>query len=232
MQKKQVKENINFERPFYLKRILIAFIITCVIFLILFFISFSIDYSVFQKTNTRINDFEKNIEKLKNLSENFQCNPLLESEAKNILNDAIYKIGFLEEKFGKNDPRVIEQKKYYSKLQYEHYLLLKKINNQCRKNTIFLFFIYTNSDSEALKEMTDRLSFVLGNYYAQNKEHIMLYSIDYNLDLKFIKQMIKENNITHPPVVLNIETGKFIYADNIDDLTNFVKGIQNEMQIQ
>lgn len=228
MQKEKAKKSISIERPLYLKRILIAFAITCVIFFILFYITISVNYIVSQKTDKRINDFERNMEKIRNLSNNLQCNFVVEQEAKNILNDAVYKIGFLEEKFGKGDARVLEQKEYYSKLQYEHYLLLNELNKKCKINTVILFFIYDNSNNEELREKTDKMSFILGNYYAHNKEEIMLYSMDYNLNIEIINKILNENNITHAPVILNIETGYTSYPENVNELEEFVEEIKNE----
>jgi hypothetical protein len=98
------------------------------------------------------------------------------------------RLAFLEEKYGKNDEKVIALKKEYSLLSIRQWLLVEEFKDNCYGNLTIILFFYSNrrnvSDSEIQGSILDYI------YYHYPKK-VVIYAFDYDLDLEVIN-ILKE----------------------------------------
>jgi len=138
-------------------------------------------------------------------------------------NEAFYfhirKISDLEKALGKDDWRVLTQKKIYSLAQINHYLVFKKQIENCGLNKKILFFFYNNS-KEKLRE-SEVIGELITSIIIENK-NLQVYSIDGDLDIDIIKKLIKKFEINQTPSII-LEGKKPISPRNINDLKNYIE---------
>lgn len=204
----------------YFLRAFAAFLVANIIFIDLFFLSYSVSYANYQiikRNNNEIEDSIAYVDKLLNFS---ICDSNLLIQASTKLDVIGSKLGLLEERFGKKDSRVLEQKAFYSELEYKHFQLIKKLNENCNGNFITLLFFYSNEGG--LEDRSNSMAFILGPFKNKNPEKIMIYSFDYNLKYQIISDLKDYYNISDVPVVIVNEKNK-VYVNHIDDLNNFNK---------
>ena len=110
---------------------------------------------------------------------------------------------YLEDKFGKDNERIIELKKEYSLISIRQFLLAKKYSERCKNLTIILFF-YSNVNNKTESEMQ---GFILDSIYLKYPEKVVIYALDYDLDCKAIDTLENVYNITQvPSLVINDKT--------------------------
>jgi len=130
------------------------------------------------------------------------------------------KLSFLEENLGKNNEMVIRLKKPYTILLIKHYLLTREIKN-CEKIVIILF-LYSNKPEYI--SLSENEGIILG--YIKKKygnEKIKVYSLDVELGLKNVENIIEKYNIKkYPSLIINDEV--YSYLDK-DKLENIIKDI-------
>ncbi len=99
-----------------------------------------------------------------------------------VLSDELYKIGskldFMENDLGKKNVQVLNLKEYYSMLEIEHWLLLKKVRRQCNAPYDLILYFYTNLE-DCLD--CDQQGHVL-NYLHKKFPDVNIYSFDINID--------------------------------------------------
>ena len=123
------------------------------------------------------------------------ANPKTLEEA---LDEVTMKISFLENQLGKNNPKVLELKKYYSLLEIRHYLFMQARKEKCDENYSLILFFYSNKPENI--DLSEKQGFVLD--YLKDEytiARVKVYSLDYDLDLGVIKSMIQVYNITATP---------------------------------
>ena len=129
-------------------------------------------------------------------------------------------IDALEKEFGKNDPNVLFRKKFYTLTELEHFEFLKEMNEKCNFiNTNILMFFYSNSDAE--KEDSENVGRMLDNFH--NKDNVVIYSFDINLDSRIIEALRGKYNITKAPTVLINEEQKIVWPKNIKEIEIYLK---------
>jgi len=125
-------------------------------------------------------------------------------------------MGILETRLGKNDKQVLEQKKIYTILQIKHFLAMKEYKEKCNSNITLILFFYSNQKEDMGN--SERTGFILQNLKAQNINDILVYSIDYHLDLSLVSTLKSVYNITIPDTVLVNEKEKLEKIQNINDI--------------
>lgn len=114
------------------------------------------------------------------------------------LDEVTMKISFLENQLGKNDPQVLELKKYYSLLEIRHYLYMQERKEKCGEDYSLILFFYSNKPENI--DMSEKQGYVLD--YLKDKytiERIKVYSLDYDLDLGVIKSLVQQYSVTETP---------------------------------
>ncbi|MEM4605867.1 MAG: hypothetical protein QW103_02450 [Candidatus Pacearchaeota archaeon] len=209
----------KFQEPFvYIS----ALIIGTLLFILIFIIFFQINS---YRNNQLIRESVDNANKIFEIGflNEITGEDICSNEFSEEFNKAFYfhvkKIGDLENALGKDDWRVLTQKKIYTLAQMQHYLINKKQIRECGLNKTILFFFYNNS-KEKLRE-----SVVMGELISsvvRGKENIQVYSLDGDLDLEVIKALMRKFEVTYTPSVL-IEGKKPFSPKNINELKDYLE---------
>jgi len=116
----------------------------------------------------------------------------------------------LEQKLGKDNPNVREQKALYNEIQFKTLQLVKEINSNCAKNWSIILFFYTNEKESKTGDyrLSELQGYVLDTLYESDKENIKIFSFDAELlDENLRKSLIEMHNITSiPSLVIKEET--------------------------
>ena len=129
-------------------------------------------------------------------------------------------IGQLEKRFGINDERVIFRKKFYTLIQLEHFEFIKLINEKCDRDINSILFFYSNREADL--DNSEQLGNILGPIYTRNKENLVLYSLDLNLDSEIMKNLRDKYNIKEDPVIILNEKQRFEEINNIKEIEKYL----------
>jgi hypothetical protein len=129
-------------------------------------------------------------------------------------------INDLEIKFGKNDPDVLEQKKFYTLMLLEHLEFLINYNSNCDTSLPYILFFYSNQKDklETSQNVGKTLDIV-------SKEHpkLLIYSFDINLESELIKRLLTKYSITQAPtLVINGKT-TLENSQNINEIEKYLE---------
>ncbi len=194
---------------------LASFVITTLIFIAIFSLASSVSYLNYKSISAQNNILTRYLADLENVSNNLECNNPILLQASEILDSAGSKLSLLESRFGKNDKRVLEQKKIYSKIELRHFEIVKKVNEECEKKFLTVLFFYSNK--ELYKDESDKVGFILGTFKNEYKDKVMIYALDYDLGEQVIDNLAAKYLITKVPVVI-VNEKDLVYVDNIRDL--------------
>ncbi len=204
-------------------RYILALIIGTIIFILGFVFVYSISYIEYQ----RISNEQSNL--AYSIFEDKISNSLFEKE---ICSDTSYKkvsedLGFqgriiddLERKFGKNDPRVISRKKFYTLVLLEHFEFVNNRNKECGSNIHTILFFYSNKEENS-KDSED-MGRILG-YISEQHPDLVIYSFDVDLNSSLI-DLVKEKYDINLPVELVMD-GKYNIEklNNVQDIEKYLK---------
>lgn len=187
---------------------LFAFAITAAIFATAIFASSYFNdqrvaevQNIADKISIDILALETQFDLLEDLScEAISDNPSLSSE----LNSLERRLSFTEGQLGSDSEEVLSLKRSYSLLQIKDYLLMKRISEKCKLDSIFIFYFYSN---EGDCDDCTREGHVL-TYLREQYPKLRVYSFDYNLDLSALQTLISIYKIenTLPAIVIDNET--------------------------
>lgn len=203
-------------------KLLWAFILTTLAFSFIFLISYVITYSVYQQTSRQMNEIQFSIEEMSYLVANKNCTADILVSSSGILDNVGSKIGILETRFGKNDRRVLEQKKLYTQLEIMHYSIVKDLNKVCNKNYITILYFYSN-EKEVMEE-SERMGIILSTFKNLEPEKVMVYSFDFNLNTEEIIGIKEKYKIESAPITLINEKDQ-VYIKNINELEPYLADI-------
>ncbi len=125
----------------------------------------------------------------------------------------------LEETLGKEDKRVLLQKKIYNIAQAQHYLLKSAQNQKCGKDYTLVLFFYSN-EGENLKS-SEKIGSMLDSI-VYNNPNIIVYAFDTSTQNEFVnKLMDKYSVLTIPSIVVNGRTHSNL--TNVNDINFLLK---------
>tara|TARA_Y100000310_G_scaffold342188_1_gene444203 strand:- start:1100 stop:1747 length:648 start_codon:yes stop_codon:yes gene_type:complete len=108
----------------------------------------------------------------------------------------------LEESLGKNNPKVLKLKKYYSLLEIYDWMHYKDIKEKCGADYDLILYFYSNKEIGGVKECEcDRQGFILG-YVKEKNPNVRIYSFDYNLDLEEINILKEIYDVENVPTII------------------------------
>ena len=215
--KKESMQKSEGNRPPYFGKLVLAFIIATIIFVGVFLLANTIAYNKYQEVlNTQeslrydLLGFEIEDELIGKSCENF--NPYWFSDR---VGDMQAVIEILEQRLGKTDIRVSEQKKIYSLLEVKHFLYIKDHNLNCDDDFPTILFFYSNQGS--FGDEADKIGRILTSLKKKDPD-VMIYSFDYDLDASIVLLLKQKYNISSPNSLVVDEGIPKQGLDNIDDL--------------
>jgi hypothetical protein len=214
--------NPKLPKSFYLGRIILSIIVATLLFIGIFSFGYFIAFENYQgiiKDNDFILNYLIELQTQKELIGN-SCIDLETLEFSDKLYEMNDFLGRIENQFGKNNPDVIEQKKKFTILQIQHYLIVKENNNNCNLKKPILLFFYSNQVDKI--DEAEKKGFILSNY-RKNHPDFIIYSLDFDLDSSLLKTLKRINNVDKPNLV--IYNGEKIIFDNIDELKESINKI-------
>ena len=196
----KTRKNIR-SRPPYLGNLLLAIILATIIFVGVFLFGYYVSYykykSVLQSQEElrySLLSFEVEKELLEWNCENFDAF-MFSSE----IEEMGKIIDILEERFGKEDQRVLDQKKTYSLLEARHFLYIKEYNNLCEDKVNTILFFYSNKKEN--KQEAERMGRMLSSLKKEMPK-VMIYSFDYDLSSSLISLLKNKYVVSRPGVLV------------------------------
>ena len=188
---------ISSGREFPLARLIISFIIATFLFTIIFLFVNSVLYLNYQGASENNDAINVSL-----YEGNLNCTFEYFYNTSTLLYHSGVKIALLEDRFGKNDPAVLELKKEYTSLQFQHLALVRGFNEKCGKNLQIILFFYSNDD-KTVKE-SEKVGYILDTLKLRYPDKLMIYAFDANLDQSDIQnEILKYNLKSFPTVILN-----------------------------
>jgi hypothetical protein len=207
----------------YLWHYLAAFLIATCLFSIVFLFAYSVSYLNYSEISSQTNYISDSILQIQKSFQENNCDMDLLVNASERLDVVGSRINLLEERFGSSDPRVLEQKKLYFILEYQHFNIVTNLLENCTQipykiNTV-LFFYSNDKSVSANSDITGKILSALKQKYTTQ---LMIYSFDYNSDSALITTLKKEYNISEAPAVI-LNDRKPMRIFNIDDLEGYLQ---------
>lgn len=206
------------------KRYLYAAIIAVILFFLIVKTSYFISYLEFERVASLQDPISYKIFEDKLGYTLFNEDICAEDTYKKISIDLGYQgqlIGQLEKRFGVNDHRVIFRKRFYTLVQIEHFEFVKIINEECNKSINSILFFYSNKDADL--DNSERLGNILGSIYQKNKDNLVLYSLDLNLDSDIMRSLSKKYQIKDKPVVIINEDQRLTKINHISEVEQYLR---------
>jgi hypothetical protein len=202
-------------------RAIIAFFIAIFVLVVAFFSGYLVSYMNYQRVSS-IQDTLKTDILSTELSGQFltNCNIDALSTFSENLDKAGSFISILEDKFGKNDTNVIEQKKQYTLLEIQHFLVIKNYIKNCNSSINTILFFYSNSVNNG--DDAERIGKILNNLKIENKGQLMVYSFDYNMDLSILNLLKNVYKVYEPNSLVINEVNIISNLQNIDELNPYI----------
>lgn len=207
-------------RELFRGRFVLSFLLATGIFLMVFSFSYAVSYFNYQALSNQANSLELSIAELDKILSNFECDSSLLVESSESFDNAANDLSLLEKRFGKHDYRVLEQKKLYSELQYRHFLITQRFNQECKTSFFTVLFFYSNNDSR-LEDLSERTGYILTAFERENASRIMIYSFDSDLDSSVVKFLKEKYAIDSVPIVVVNNSSK-IWPKSLSDIDRYL----------
>lgn len=124
----------------------------------------------------------------------------------------------LETRFGKLDPKVVEQKKVYSLIQAQHFLFVRENVEKCKIDLDVILFFYSNEWPYA--DSAEKIGLML--YSLKNRREVMVYSFDLDLDSSTIEILRDKYNISQPNTLIINENIKIESPENVEEIEGYL----------
>lgn len=108
-------------------------------------------------------------------------------------------IADLEDALGKDNSRVILQKKVYTIAQAQHLTIKEAQKEKCGLTDIIILFFYSNSESWV--DESERVGSILDSVAYQNK-NLVIYSFDVDVNSSIIRGLVEKYNIRQIPSIV------------------------------
>lgn len=209
------------KREIPMLRAILAFLIATFVFLTGFLIGYSVSYLKYQELSRKQEDIRYSLLSL-DLEKEFleSCDSFVFQTISFEFDEMGNILRILENRFGKRDARVIEQKKKYTLLEVQHFLNIKNYKEKCDSNMNTILFFYSNI--EPYDTRSERVGYMINALKTKNPEEIMTYSFDYDLDTNMIKILKNVYNITSPNTLIINEEIRVEMFESIEDLEKYL----------
>lgn len=201
------------------KKYITAFVITALIFSTAIFFSDYLSRKKVEELRSIQDQISVDIlssEVQSALLEEFSCrevgNNLLSRELSNLGE----RLSFAEETRGSDNEEVRALKSYYSLLQIKDLILMKRVNEKCQADNVFIQYFY----SDDCKECEDQ-GLVLTRL-KQDFPQLRVYSFDYNIDVPAVETLISINDIENNTPALLINEKAYYGFQSIEDIENII----------
>ena len=206
------------------RRYIYAFLIGTFIFLSIFLLSYSFAYLQYQRISRAQQTVAYSIFENKLIYTFFRGDLCEHDSFERVSRDLGMQgriIDDLENKFGKNDERVLLRKKFYTLVLLEHLDFVNQLNEKCGYNFNVILFFYSNElgSGAAESETTGR---ILDSVYSRNYENTSIYSFDVNLESELIR-LLKEEYGVDSPNTLIVNDVKILNPRKIEDIETHLK---------
>jgi len=205
------------KRKFFKGRLFLAFFISAFIFTCIFLISYLVAYSNLVNAENSGKLIESRLNQLNSFAtNNSQCDSDSFLKLSILLQEEGSRVSFLEKKLGKENKRVFAQKIFYSDLEIAHFLLAKRLNENCNTSFIPILFFYSNE--ETLQDQSELMGYILGQFKDENPTIVMVYSFDITLNSSSINELSNSSHVNLIPVIIGPK-GEKLFISNIDSLS-------------
>jgi len=205
------------------KRYVLAFFIGTLIFIAGFALTNMVAYIQFQRITTIQDPTSYEIFKDKLEYSMFDKDICSEDTFQKISQDLAFQgqiIGDLETKLGISNPNVLFRKKFYTLIQLEHFEFVKLINEECGRNINSILFFYSNKENDL--EKSEKLGNLIGSVYQRNKENLVLYSIDLNLDSDIVENLREKYDLGDETIIIVNENQRFTNINHISEIEDIL----------
>jgi len=204
------------KKQLYVGRVIISLIISFFLFIGVFSFGYFIAFENYKSIVAEQDQIYNSLISLQLEKELMQssCDNIDLSEFSTELNNMGSFMGELEKKLGKNNPDVIEQKKVFTMLQVQHYLLIKENNENCQKQLPIILFFYSNKAEHI--DQAELSGYILSTFRTTNKG-TMLYSLDYDLDSNLVRALKRITGVTEPNSIV-IEDNILTNIKNVNEI--------------
>ena len=211
------------------KKYLFSFLITAIIFATAIYLS-----NLFgQKKLEEIRNIQDKIS-IDILSSETQFSLLEESSCKDLdsgslsteLGNLEAKLTYTENERGSGDEEVKTLKKYYSLLEIKDYLLMNKISDKCKKNTLSIIYFYSNSEA---CEDCQKEGYVLTKLRETYPE-LRVYSFDYDMDLSALKTLISINKVERKLPAIVVKDKVYYGFQSVEDIEKAIPELAKSLQ--
>lgn len=204
-------------RPDYILKVILALILATLLFISVFFFGYMVSYYKSQATiqsqeslRYSLLGFEVEREILGNSCADFDPHRFT-SEIDNMGRV----ISLLEQRLGKANTAVLDQKRTYALLEARHLLYVQDHNLRCNQSVPTILFFYSNNQED--KDGSTKMGYMLSSLKNRNPE-VLIYSFDSNLDSSLTLLLKQKYNVTSPnTLVINGKTFS-TGLNNVEDI--------------
>lgn len=196
-------------------RLIIAFILTIIIFTSGFLFSYRVSSLAYSRSISLQNEIQNEIKFIST----GKCQDF-SSYTSEDLEKAGFIISILEERFGKEDARVILEKEKYADLEVKHMYAIKELTERCKKKMNYILFFYSNK--EEFRDDAELKGYILSKIKENTPEEIMIYSFDYDINSQTVKILKEIYKIKTPNTVIINEKNKLVEFNNILQVNGFI----------
>ncbi len=204
------------------KRYLLAFLIGTSVFCSVFLLTLLISNSELSRVYSIQGEMAQDIFKDKLSYSFFQEQTCSQESFNQISRDLGYSgsiINELERKLGKDDERVLEQKKFYTLVLLEHLEFLIDYNKKCNTSLDYILFFYSNQKGQY--KSSEDLGKILDVLVGKNK-NLSVYSFDVNLEGDLMQKLKEKYNITKAPTIVINDKFYLEGVNSLNDLESYL----------
>jgi len=146
------------------------------------------------------------------------CNPAALSVAASKLDELGQTLNYMENKLGKTNQDVLRLAEYYSLLEIRHWLLMRKVNDECSDKYDLILYFYSNIPEECA-DCEDQ-GYIL-SYLKKERPDVYIYSFNVGIDSSALNALKKIYGIeTVPTLVINDET--FVGFKTLEEIKEII----------
>lgn len=204
-------------------RYLLAFLIGTFLFVFIFSLSYALSYFEFQRVSGLQGHIAYEIFEDKLSYSLFNLDICLNENFKKVSQDLGFQgriIDDLEKKLGKQNRVVLEQKKFYTLIELEHFEFVKSFNQKCGDKMNIILFFYSNEEGDLGK--SEEVGRFLSVVHSRNSD-LIIYSFDINLDSNLIEKLKEKYGIEVSSTIVINEGEPIVNPKNLFEIEAHLK---------